>query len=1108
MKFRSVLPLAAAMCMAAPCAATYNAGDTLTVAPGATVTVTDADIGEFNTLASVAFADAAGVLVFNTATPPTVQISGSGTIRKTSSDEWTLATAQSGFSGTWDFTAGETAITVKYALGDESTKSNVYVRSGATLTLNSGGKFLFASRVLHLAGTGFTNRGALRLKEQTASSGMLKTTILDDDADIVFEGTGYLFHNATGGNATSLALGSHTLTLRASTGSNYLYMMSGQIAGPGRIVATNVTGGTSFVGGLSLRGVKMLDPSVEVVMHDRTSISIYNHSSTNYFGKLTVEGERCRMYHSHQAQSTAGLCMTNYAHDFWVGPVHLKNATSKLELGCGERADDPIKIPTKIGLLGPVTGPGSLSFGTLNDYAKGVYTLGCPTNSYTGSTTLRGQYDGASLILPYSNSVPVYANFTSDSPITLKPNGEEHGWGAASIARFAESATFNVDYPSRRVYVDASALPESTLTFDGAEIADGLSGSWMGGISGIEGTTLVFASPLGRPINPQAASNSVVKLTGTDTLYVTNPVPVKDTPKASGEAVFDGAKDVRFLPAKLFCMSASHGARRYSFKDSVSVRPLNTVDSDKNNYGDDAFTLGYRNGSYVSSGDMFIGAGTVITSKMVLGSTDYTYGRIVQTGGVFATLSGFTDNYYTSTLGYGTGSQSYYELVDGSFTSVGTLILARYGSAVFRQKGGSFALVEHPNSVGVESAVAWMNMCYGSVSRGHFIAEGGTADFASTILLGRTAGFRAAFTVAGDAAVTVNANFAYGYNPGISCLNLNGGTCKTTGINSRFKVNQYRDKGFYPEMYVNANGGTLVAGSNGATMLGPPQVASLDSGAAYPVTRIALYGKGLIFDVGARGCTGCGILTPATGKGVASIPLETPIRGLLVSPFVEIDGDGHGATAVVDIDRETGDATGITVTSAGFDYTWAQAKIFCGPDSLTNDYMTIDCVLADNGPDGGLALKGTTGVLTLSATNTYHGPTTLAGGTLTMGCDWAIPVDSTIVLAGGKLNMNGKTLEDGSTMPKNWAVDMDRVRAGGTVTNDWSLAFPAGATFTVLNADELTESDKSISTLLYVTRTVTGAPEIQGVTDPRWKVAWSGNSVTLRYIQGTVMTIR
>ena len=105
----------------------YDAGTAYTVPAGTTVTVTDADIDSFNALASVSFGDAAATLVFNTSKAPTVPISGSGTIRKISADAWTLDTAQSGFTGTWDFTDGETSLTVRYALGDEASASNIYV---------------------------------------------------------------------------------------------------------------------------------------------------------------------------------------------------------------------------------------------------------------------------------------------------------------------------------------------------------------------------------------------------------------------------------------------------------------------------------------------------------------------------------------------------------------------------------------------------------------------------------------------------------------------------------------------------------------------------------------------------------------------------------------------------------------------------------------------------------------------------------------------------------------------------------------------------------------------------------------------------------------------
>ena len=244
----------------------YDAGTAYTVPASTTVTVTDADIASFNSLASVTFGDAAATLVFNTSKAPTVPISGNGTIRKVSADAWTLDTAQSGFTGTWDFTNGETSLAVRYVLGSETSKSNIYVRAGATLSLDST-DFLFGTRPLHLAGTGFSNRGALRVTVYSnTGSNMLKLTELDDDADIAFVGNAYLFHWAADSNATPLVLNSHTLTLKVEAQSQLLYLRDGQLVGPGRIVSTNIANNAKFAGGLSLRGVKILDPSVEIVL--------------------------------------------------------------------------------------------------------------------------------------------------------------------------------------------------------------------------------------------------------------------------------------------------------------------------------------------------------------------------------------------------------------------------------------------------------------------------------------------------------------------------------------------------------------------------------------------------------------------------------------------------------------------------------------------------------------------------------------------------------------------------------------------------------------------------------------------------------------------------
>jgi len=94
-------------------------------------------------------------------------------------------------------------------------------------------------------------------------------------------------------------------------------------------------------------------------------------------------------------------------------------------------------------------------------------------------------------------------------------------------------------------------------------------------------------------------------------------------------------------------------------------------------------------------------------------------------------------------------------------------------------------------------------------------------------------------------------------------------------------------------------------------------------------------------------------------------------------------------------------------------------------------------------------------------------------------------------------------------MPKNWAIDMDRVRAGGTVTNNWNLAFPEGATLSVLNLENPPEGEHSTETLLYVNGTVSGAPTILGVDNPRVRIRWNGNRLVKRVLSmtGVVITV-
>ena len=64
-------------------------GQTYTVAAGAEITVTESEMADFNQIGQLKFADKTGKVVFDGClTAPNVEISGSGTIRKTGDAVW------------------------------------------------------------------------------------------------------------------------------------------------------------------------------------------------------------------------------------------------------------------------------------------------------------------------------------------------------------------------------------------------------------------------------------------------------------------------------------------------------------------------------------------------------------------------------------------------------------------------------------------------------------------------------------------------------------------------------------------------------------------------------------------------------------------------------------------------------------------------------------------------------------------------------------------------------------------------------------------------------------------------------------------------------------
>ena len=151
-------------------------------------------------------------------------------------------------------------------------------------------------------------------------------------------------------------------------------------------------------------------------------------------------------------------------------------------------------------------------------------------------------------------------------------------------------------------------------------------------------------------------------------------------------------------------------------------------------------------------------------------------------------------------------------------------------------------------------------------------------------------------------------------------------------------------------------------------------------------------------------------LRPPYGGGIAEVPLATPLTGsgCVLPPFVDIEGDGLGAVVMPVWNADTATVTGFRIVDPGVGYTWAKAVLYKTADTKV---ATIDCVInaTVNADKTGSFTKCGTSALEVECTNSWGGATIVKGGTLKAMCDWAIPDNSPVVLAGGDIDFNNKT---------------------------------------------------------------------------------------------------
>lgn len=342
------------------------------------------------------------------------------------------------------------------------------------------------------------------------------------------------------------------------------------------------------------------------------------------------------------------------------------------------------------------------------------------------------------------------------------------------------------------------------------------------------------------------------------------------------------------------------------------------------------------------------------TDTISFGASAGGYGAFTMSSGSFTQQRFMFGGTSTTTT---TGGMGIGLVTGGTVNSTGFIILARAGTStgVLTMTGG---LIDH------SGASQNVNVGYAGSGRAELNIAGGLLDTTGRIV-----------------------TFGGGTWTGTGIANLNAGTLLTNSVSDTSGTSIF-----------NFNGGTLKASATSSIFLSN----TIDN--VYSNGAFGSFAGGAVVDSNNFAITFGKPIQAPTGNGVSTIALSTSGSGYIGAPYVQITGDGTGATgyAVVDTDANSatfGQVTSVVITNPGVNYTTASVTLVGGGGTGA----TANVGLAAN-TSGGLTKNGA-GTLTLGAVNTYTGTTTVNAGSVTVGIANAIPAASSVVITGGSLDL-------------------------------------------------------------------------------------------------------
>jgi len=213
------------------------------------------------------------------------------------------------------------------------------------------------------------------------------------------------------------------------------------------------------------------------------------------------------------------------------------------------------------------------------------------------------------------------------------------------------------------------------------------------------------------------------------------------------------------------------------------------------------------------------------------------------------------------------------------------------------------------------------------------------------------------------------------------------------------------------------------------------------------------------------------------------------------------------------------------VTSPGWGFIDTPTVTITAPDMKTEVACTVELTEGEQ-EDGGLTKKGA-GLMYVYVANTYTGDTVIAGGEFYMQHAEAVPLQSNIRLAGGRLST--KDFYPSRARLGGYGTFASWDYASFTITNELRFsaadlaegrkitclegAFNIGADC-IITVDGLNTLSAGTYTLLDKSgekssiNLLGNAPRLVGADAEKWKVAVSDEKITLRRICGMTISIR